>query len=171
MHLARLLLVALVATLATTTGAVALAVPAQAGTWAAPKVDPDVDPDDDLDEFENRVLDRINQRRARHGLRRVRVFQSCVDRTSERWAGRLSRTGDFMHRDQRTVLRRCDLSWTGETLVRGAGLTPGVAVRSWMASPSHRAVIMKRRARWAGIGTRVDGEGRVVTVLNFGDPD
>lgn len=146
-----------------------LAAPASARTWLAPAADHAVDPQQDLEEFENRILVRINRARARHDLKRVRLFESCVDRKSETWARRIKRTGTFEHRDQWGVLASCDLTWTGETLVRGIGLTPKVAVRAWLDSPSHRAVILKPRARWAGIGVRVDGQGRTIGVLNFGD--
>lgn len=146
-----------------------LAAPAQAKTWLAPAADPDVDPTKNRNEFENRMLIQINKARAEAGLKKVRFFESCVDDQSERWARKIKRTGDFVHRDQMNVLKTCDLNWTGEVLVRGVGLTPEVAVSAWLASPSHYAVIMKKRARWAGIGVRVDSEGRVVGVLNFGD--
>ncbi len=168
-HCARLLLAA-VLSVALAAGAAALvAAPAQAKTWLAPSADPEVDPTKKLNEFENRILIQINKARADKGLKKVRVFQSCVDKRSERWAGRIKRTGEFVHRDQMKVLKRCDLAWTGETLVRGVGLTPESAVNAWLNSPSHYDVIMKKRARWAGIGVRVDSDGRVVGVLNFGD--
>jgi uncharacterized protein YkwD len=168
-HLLRLLSAA-VLTIAMVAGSAALlAAPAHAKTWLAPSADPDVDPLQDLNEFENRILVKINRARARHDLKRVRLFESCVDGKSEDWAARIKRTGDFVHRDQMKVIKSCDLAWTGETLVRGIGLTPQVAVRAWLNSPSHRAVIMKPRARWAGIGVRVDSQGRTIGVLNFGD--
>ncbi len=100
----------------------------------------------------------------------MRYFDSCLDRYAEGWARHLASTGAFEHRDQRTVLANCRMGWVGETLVRGRPLTPGTAVRAWMNSPEHRAVIMKPRATRAGIGVRRDGRGRIVGVLNFGDP-
>lgn len=166
-HLVRLLVAAVAVALLTTAVS---GLPAQARTWTPPSADPDADPTSDLEEFENRLLAQVNRARKRHGVRRVRVFESCVDRTSERWARHLRRTGDLAHRDQARVLRRCDLAWSGETLVRGVGLTPRSAVRAWLSSPAHRAVILSARARWAGIGARVDAEDRVIGVLNFAEP-
>lgn len=165
----RLVLVACLSLAALGVGPAVLTTPAQAKVWA-PDPDPEADPSADLDEFENRILVRINRLRAKRELKRVRVFESCVDGTSERWARRIKKTGRFEHRENLgKVLDSCDLMWVGENLVRGFELTPGAAVRAWMDSPSHRAVIMKKRARWAGIGVRVDGLGRVIAVLNFGD--
>lgn len=168
-HIARLILAAVLAVAVATGVAAVLATPAQAKTWLAPPADADVDPLTHLNEFENRILIQINQARVAAGLKKVRLFESCVDDHSERWARKIKRTGEFVHRDQMKVINACDLQWTGETLVRGIGLTPEVAVTAWLNSPSHYDVIMKKRARWAGIGVRVDSEGRVVGVLNFGD--
>jgi uncharacterized protein YkwD len=123
----------------------------------------------DLDLYESRVLHVINQRRSDHGRRPVRRLDSCVDRLSERWAAHLAATGDFAHRDQRVVLNRCDMHWAGEDLARGTAMRPAGAVRAWMHSSEHRAVLLKRRADRAGIGVRLDDQGRVVLVLNLTD--
>jgi len=164
------LLCAALLSLGLATGSTAvLAAPAEAKTWQVPSADPEADPQVNLNEFENRILLKINRVRAKRGLKKVRLFQSCVDQKSENWARRIKRTGEFVHRDQMKVIKGCDLVWTGETLVRGVGLTPEVAVQAWLDSPSHRAVLMKPRARWAGIGVKVDSQGRTIGVLNFGD--
>jgi uncharacterized protein YkwD len=123
----------------------------------------------DLDRFESRILTVVNRHRKAAGLAPVRSFNRCIDRFSERWARHLAETGDFVHRDQGRILRRCDLTWVGEDLVRGTALTPASAVRAWLNSPAHRAVLMKPRANRAGIGVRIDAQGRLVGVLNFGD--
>ncbi|HYH34729.1 MAG TPA: CAP domain-containing protein [Nocardioides sp.] len=165
---ARLLLAALVSlTLAASTTTAVLS-PAQSATWA-PRVAKAFDPRSDRDQFESRILVQINRARARHGLSRVKVFQSCVDGYAERWSRRLKRHDDLFHRDLTSVIRGCDLNWVGETLVSGTGLTPASAVRAWLNSPPHRAVLLKDRARWAGVGVRVNEAGRVFAVLNFGD--
>jgi len=169
-QLARAIAVAALSAGLTAGGTALVTAPAEAKTWVGPTADPQVDPLEDLDEFENRILARINKARVGAGLKRVRQFHSCVDGYSEGWARQIKKTGVLAHRDQVKVLNGCDLQWTGETLVRGAGLTPGTAVAAWLDSASHHAVIMKKRARWAGIGVRIDGEGRVIGVLNFGDP-
>ena len=163
------LVLATMLTLAVTAGiAVVAALPASSATWA-PRTSTSFDPASDLDEFESRILVRVNRVRARHDLSRVRVFQSCVDGYAERWSKHLRATGKLVHRDLDVVLDGCDISWVGENLVRGTGLRPNVAVRAWMQSPPHRKVLLKPRATWAGIGVRVDSDGRTYAVLNFGD--
>ena len=164
---ARVLLAALMS-LSIAAAAVAFTSPAQSATWA-PKVSDAFDPQQDLAEFEDRILVRINRARAKRDLPPVKVFQSCVDGYAERWAVRLKRIDKLVHRDLTKVLNGCDLRWVGETLVSGTSLTPRSAVRAWLNSPPHRAVILKPRARMAGIGVQVDGGGQVYAVLNFGD--
>lgn len=159
---------ALLVSLVLLSGTLAMTSPAQSATWA-PRVTRSFDPQTDLEQFEARILVRINRARARRGMGEVRVFHSCVDSYSERWSARIMKAEELEHRNLRTVLDGCNLSWVGETLVAGTGLRPAKAVRAWLDSPSHRAVILKRRARWAGIGVRVSESGRVYAALNFGD--
>ena len=99
----------------------------------------------------------------------MRVFQSCVDGYAERWSRRLKRIEKLEHRDLGKILDGCDVNWVGENLVSGTDLGPNAAVRAWMQSPPHRRVLLKKRARWAGIGVRVGGDGRTYAVLNFAD--
>ena len=147
----------------------ALPGPAAAALWRVRQPDSSLAPLTHLTEYENRVVHLVNERRAHAGLHRVRWFGSCIDGFSERWAGHLAATGAFVHRDQHQILDRCGMTWAGETLVRGTAITPRQVVRAWMRSPGHRAVLMKPRANRAGVGVRIDGQGRVIGVLNFGD--
>ena len=141
---------------------------AEAKLWR-PTVNSSLDPLTQMNEFENRVLIKINKVRANHHLPAVKYFQTCVDGMSEDWDQKIVDTGDLVHRDQMTVINKCNLTWTGECLIRGTGLTPKWSVSLWMHSPDHRAIIMKKRANRAGVAFRVDSDGRVVGVLNFGD--
>lgn len=163
---ARALVVTLVATCALQ---LALASPVAARLWKVTAPDSTVDPLVKLGEYEKRIAFLVNQERVNADRKPVRFFETCVDRTSERWSVHLGDTGKLVHRDLTKVLAHCQLHWVGETLVRGTSLQPGPAVDAWMASPSHRAVLLKPRARLAGVGTRIDSRGRYVTVLNFGD--
>ena len=163
------LLLATALTLVLTAGVTTItALPASSATWA-PQKSKSFDPQRDLDQFEARILIRVNRARARHNLPKVRVFQTCVDTYAERWSQKLKRSGDLVHRDLGSVLNGCDLNWVGENLVSGTGLRPWRAVRAWLDSPGHRAVLLKRRAVWAGVGVRVGNDGRTYAVLNFGD--
>jgi uncharacterized protein YkwD len=142
-------------------GVVAYPTPASAALAEGTALDPD--------EFESQILAIANKHRMAAGLKPVRTVNACLDRLSEGWAVHLAATGDFEHRNQRRILRRCNLNWTGENLIRGTGFTPAAAVKSWLGSPGHRAVLMKPRASLAGIGVSIDDQGHIVGVLNFGD--
>lgn len=149
----------------------AVPAPADAKLWKVPAVNEDVKPSVDLGEYENRMINRINVIRANKGKRELRYYQSCADGMSERWSKHLKAIDSLVHRDQYYVLEECNFTWTGEVLVSGTSLTPYQAVRAWMHSPGHRAVIMKNRATRAGAGVRVNEAGTVFAVLNFGDHD
>jgi uncharacterized protein YkwD len=145
--------------------------PAHAAIRRVPQPDYSVNAATHPNEYANRVVAAVNKARARAGLKRLRVYQTCLDGHADRWAKRLAESGRLQHRNQYRVLGACNLHWTGETLARGAGsLSPGGMVRAWMHSPGHRAVLMKPRANLAGVGIRFDSRGNVYGVVNLGDP-
>jgi uncharacterized protein YkwD len=119
------------------------------------------------DPLEDALLAEINDARAANGLRKIWNVDSCTDQLAEEWGQRIARTGIFEHRDQEEVVRRCDSSWAGETLVRGVGLTPDVMVDLWLDSPAHREILLSPRARRAGISIEQDAQGRVIGVVNL----
>jgi uncharacterized protein YkwD len=155
---------------AVTLASLAPVAPAHAEREPRPATSTDVSPRKSFASFELRVLDRINEVRARAGLRKIARLDSCVDRMAEKWAGRLASRGVLEHRNQDQVLRRCGQSWAGENLVKGTRLTPAGAVDAWLASPGHREIMMKPRARLAGVAFARDGRGQYVGVLNVTDP-
>lgn len=162
---ATLLAAALIAAL----GVVGSAAPSSAAIWKVPSPNTSLDPLVNLTEYENRVVHLVNKKRKARDLRPVRYFSSCVDRFSEGWARHLAEIQGLEHRNQRRILRRCDLTWVGETVASGTALAPSGMVRAWMNSRSHRAVLMKPRANRAGMGVRVGADGKIYGVLNFGD--
>ena len=119
------------------------------------------------DVLEDALMVAINNARAANGLRKIWTFDACTDQLAEEWGQRIARTGIFEHRDQNEVIRRCDNSWAGETLVRGVGLTPEVMVDLWLDSPAHREILLSPRARRAGVSIDQDADGRVIGVLNL----
>ncbi len=119
------------------------------------------------DVLEDALMVEINEARAANGLRKIWSFDACTDRLAEEWGQRIARTGLFEHRDQNEIIRRCDTTWAGETLVRGVGLTPDVMVDLWLDSPGHREILLSPRARRAGVSIEQDSQGRVIGVLNL----
>lgn len=138
---------------------------ASAKTWPVPTTRTE-ETAQTLNGYERQLIVEINEARLAHGVRRIKRFSSCADRLAERWGRRLARTGEFYHRDQRVVLRRCKAAWAGENLVRGHELAPEDMVELWLDSPGHRKILLSRRARQAGVAVKRDGEGRLIGVLN-----
>lgn len=165
MKLARALIVSALASVAILVGAMA---PANATLYRVPKAAPAV-ADASGSVFEDQVMVAINAARVSSGLKPVRFFDTCVDRMATDWGNRIASSDVFAHRDPNEVLRKCHQTWAGETLIRGEGLTPQSIVDAWLASPPHRAVLLKARASRAGLSVTVDPQGRQVGVLNLSD--
>ena len=149
--------------------AVAAGVPvaAEATTWSVPRAASAVAADSSSDQLEDALMVRINQARAEHGLRKIWNFDVCTDQLAEQWGARIARTGVLEHRDQREVIRRCDNSWAGETLVRGTNLSPEAMVALWLDSPGHREILLSPRAKRAGVAITRDAQGRTIGVVNL----
>ena len=145
--------------------------PARAELWAVPRTSAsDAEVNQDLEAFEDEVMFKVNRARSLAGMPKIRFYDSCVDRLSEKLSARIVATGTLAHRDQNEVLLRCQQSWAGEDLVRGIAMTPDSVVDAWLNSPPHREILLKRRASRAGVAVRVDAQGRYVGVLNVADP-
>ena len=157
-------------------GAVLCGVPtaAEAKTWSVPRTTAHaveaagVDVGTVASEvLEDALMVEINAAREANGLRKIWNFDVCTDQLAEEWGQRIARTGLFEHRDQNEVIRKCNNSWAGETLVRGVGLTPDVMVDLWLDSPGHREILLNPRARRAGVSIEQDSQGRVIGVVNL----
>ncbi|MGN0063106.1 MAG: CAP domain-containing protein [Nocardioides sp.] len=140
--------------------------PAQASSWPVPE-DRSSETATDLAEYADQVMVEINAARDDNGMRRVKRYDSCVDRLASRWSKRIVTTGKFKHRRLSRIINHCDQAWAGETLLRGYDLAPEEMVDWWMDSPGHRAVLMSKHARRAGVSVRLDAEGRLVAVVNL----
>ena len=140
---------------------------ADAATWAVPRAASPVSADATSEQLEDALMVRINEARAENGLRKIWSFDVCTDQLAEQWGARIARTGVLEHRDQREVIRRCDNSWAGETLVRGTDLSPETMVSLWLDSPGHREILLSPRARRAGVAITRDAQGRTIGVVNL----
>lgn len=118
-------------------------------------------------DLEDALLAEINRARTAQGLSTIRSLDVCTDALAEQWGNRIARTGRFEHRDQGEVIRKCNNSWAGETLVRGTDLAPVDMVELWLDSPGHREILLSRRARLAGIAITRDAQGRTIGVVNL----
>lgn len=102
---------------------------------------------------ERSLLGAVNGVRSARGLRPLRVDGSLV-RAARSYSARMIRTDVFTHGAMGARLARSGARGPvfGENLAWGVGppARSGSIVRSWMASPSHRAVLL--RPGWTRIG-------------------
>jgi uncharacterized protein YkwD len=107
---------------------------------------------------EEAILAEVNRVRAEHGLPALRQDGRLARAARAHTAGML-RTNTFSHGDMTARLERFGIRGgrVGENLAWGAG-TYGSAraiVRMWLASPSHRANLLRPGFRRVGLGAAV----------------
>ena len=103
----------------------------------------------------------LNEERASRGLPSLRS-QGQLELAAERHARDMVRRRYFSHTtpegttfSERLRFYTRGFRWgVGETLAwgRGSGSTPAAIVRAWLASPSHRRVVLDERYREIGLG-------------------
>jgi uncharacterized protein YkwD len=116
------------------------------------------------------MLGKINQVRARHGLRPLHQSPSLAG-SSGRFASYLMHRGVLAHRSR--VSAGGGFKRLGEALALtgGRGYGVGAAVRMWLRSPGHRAVVLTRSMNLVGVGAvrgRFRGTRATVWVLQTG---
>ena len=114
-----------------------------------------------LDRAERKVIRIVNRIRGRHGLRRLRASRplavAATDHTTDMLRGDFlshsSSDGTAMaERVRRYTGKKC---WIGESIAAIPGrATARKAVRMWMNSPPHRAVLLSPAGRRIGVGKR-----------------
>jgi uncharacterized protein YkwD len=129
-----------------------------------------------LDRAERKVIRIVNRIRARHGLRRLKVSRPLAAAATEH-------TGDMLRRDflghassdgtgMADRVRRYTGAkhWIGESIAAISGrATARRAVRMWMASPPHRAVLLSPSGRRIGVGKRLGRLGSARRVVFTAD--
>jgi uncharacterized protein YkwD len=116
------------------------------------------------------VLGQVNTVRAAHGLRPLAV-DARLARAASAYSARLLRTDSFTHGALGARLSAYGARGPlfGENLAWGVGSRASARsiVRAWLASPGHRANLLRPGFRRIGIGARVgtfQGHGGAVVV-------
>ncbi|NLT07789.1 MAG: CAP domain-containing protein [Solirubrobacterales bacterium] len=122
-----------------------------------------------VDRASARMLDRFNDVRERHGLRPLRAAPR-LQRTARGFAGHLRRSGGFYHG---TSYARAGFRRSGEILAMRSGrsLAARPALRQWMSSGGHRALILDPSFRWVGVAPArgaYRGSSATIWVAHFG---
>lgn len=120
------------------------------------------------------VIRAVNQVRAQHGLRRLTV-DLRLERAARAHSRRMIRSGSFAHGNVQRRLAAVGVRGRiyGENLAWGVGSTAraSAVVRMWLASPSHRANLLRPGFRRIGLGRAVGTfgghHGAAVVTANF----
>jgi uncharacterized protein YkwD len=126
---------------------------------------------------EQSVFAAINRARASHGLPPLRIG-ARLQRAARVHSREMLRTGSFSHGDWYRRLRLYGVRGRtfGETIAWGAGSdgTAASIVGIWLASPSHRATLLRRGFRRIGVGLAVGSfsgfPGATVATADFSGP-
>jgi uncharacterized protein YkwD len=115
------------------------------------------------------MIERINDARTDNGLRPLRSAPGLA-RSSSNFSHLLMRRDAFGHGNG---VSASGFRSMGEALSLHFGFKPqvGRTVRRWLASPSHRAVVLKPSANWIGVGMaqgRFRGARATIWVLQVG---
>src|SRR5215211_3615542 len=137
---------------------VLLALPAAAGATTANQ------------SAEAEMVAAINKVRAQHGLYALRRSGSLTD-SAERYSRWLMANDTFRH--LATIQASSRFAMLGEALEWHSGHRFGVhgALHRWMASPSHRAIVLSPVMRWQGAGVtrgRLGATRATIWVLHVG---
>ena len=110
------------------------------------------------------MVQAINKYRHAYGLRSLRPAYSLFA-SAGRYSHRMMRSDYFGHMSRIPVASRWRAA--GETIEWHAGwrLRPRAAVRRWMRSPSHRAVLLSRRFTRIGVGRARGRYGRKMATM------
>ena len=98
--------------------------------------------------------------------------QRCLQRYADSWARSMARKQTLQHRSSsslRRVMSTCGLRGIGENIAYGYGSSRAV-VKAWMASPGHKANILRSSYRRTGVGAYRDSAGRLYHAQLFGTP-
>ncbi len=123
-------------------------------------------------DFENRVVELVNKIRAQHGLKPL-AFDAALDRAAEKHADHQARVGKMAHDGigdgtpgERIRAEGFSNAW-GENVATGQ-LTPEQVVNEWMASPTHRANILKADYNKLSVAYTTAANGRTYWAQEFG---
>lgn len=117
--------------------------------------------------YENAVVAQVNRARSTKGLAPLRVVP-CVDGVAETRAATMRRTQRLARVTDALMRVECSRSLVLNAAAIGP-FRPAALVRSWLADPEARGVLLSRRVRAVGIGASyARGRGWHVSLLLAG---
>jgi uncharacterized protein YkwD len=118
----------------------------------------------------NQMIAKVNDYRHSRGLPSLRVSPS-LDHSAARYARRMMASGYFGHSGRIQASSR--FRRLGEILEMHRGRRANVsgALREWINSPGHNAILLDRNFTWVGAGKvtgRYQGRPTTMWVMHFG---
>lgn len=117
-----------------------------------------------------KMVRKVNSYREHRGLPKLRMSRS-LNRSSHRYAGSMMRSGYFGHSQRIRASSR--FKRLGEIIEMHRGRRSDIrgALRAWLRSPAHNAILLDPNFRYVGAG-RVSGSFRgkrsTMWVMHFG---
>lgn len=111
------------------------------------------------------IVTEINAQRTARGLAPLATDPGLTT-VAGKWASGLAFVGKLNHQDLGKIT-----GWrvVGETIQQGhCGQSDRAVVEQWMASPTHRAILLSPAYRAVGVGTVCDKHNREWVVADFG---
>ncbi len=127
----------------------------------------------ETDQFDQRILQLVNQERSSNGLDPVRLSQ-YIDQASDLHSKNMAARDFFAHTDPQTGTNPSDRARAagydaGVSENIGAGYrTPEDVVQGWMTSDGHRRNILSDGHTHMGVGYQVSGDGTPYWTQKFG---
>ncbi len=122
-------------------------------------------PVSDLVAFVAQVVTLVDRERAAVGLPGLRA-STCASGFAQRWSQQMATSGVFEHQSLAPMLTGCAARGAGENIAYGAR-TPEELMSMWMASPGHRANILRPSFTHLGVGLARSASGRVYATQDF----
>jgi uncharacterized protein YkwD len=107
----------------------------------------------------------VNAERARRGLAHLSP-SDCASGYAERWAQHLAGSGEFAHQPLGPVLTACGATRVAENIARTSA-SADETVALWMASPAHRANIVRADFTSTGVASVPAADGSWISVQVF----
>lgn len=122
-----------------------------------------------LTPYEARLVRLVNKARTRRELPRLKVT-ACAEDFARSWTKVMAREDSLYHNPDLTDLwkdKHCDrTSFVAENVGYAWG-NARVVFEAYMASPGHKANILRKEAAFIGIGAITLADGKVFNTMNF----
>ncbi|HEY0965535.1 MAG TPA: FG-GAP-like repeat-containing protein [Candidatus Saccharimonadales bacterium] len=122
--------------------------------------------------YEKEVVTLTNSARSKAGLRNLQHIE-CLNTVAERWSKKMASIDKMVHSTQypsetspsmpftTEISQECGGKWSivGENIAAGYS-SPSTVFNAWMASPSHKANLLRPQFTKTGVGVYRDSDGK-----------